>query len=118
MFSAKARQRIKLRPPVVLAGIPFRGDPALLLQFVQRRIQRSIADLENVSGNLFQSLADGHPFKGSSARILSSSKSNVPCTKSDGLLRWSSLGYRYKDTATPVGNQEKAFPKKRSQVLV
>ena len=32
------------------------GDPAILLQLVQRRVERSIADLQDVAGNLLEAL--------------------------------------------------------------
>src|SRR5947209_2801144 len=61
MPAAGPRERVELRAAVVLARLPLRGDPPLLLQLVQRRIQRPVADLENVARDLFQALADRPP---------------------------------------------------------
>jgi hypothetical protein len=57
--AAQTRQRVELRAPPDLAGVPFRRYPALLLQLVERWIARSIANLQNIGGDLFEPLADG-----------------------------------------------------------
>src|ERR1022692_1716309 len=58
LFAAQPRQGIKLRATSQLAGLPFRRDPAFLLQLMKRRIKGAVADAENVGGTLFQALAD------------------------------------------------------------
>src|SRR5688500_1111395 len=45
------------------------------------------------------------PFIGSSASILRTSRSRVPCTRSVGRLTMAPLGYRGDDTARPLGKQ-------------
>src|SRR5205807_5515937 len=51
-------QRIEFRAPVCLRGSPLGGDPALLLELVQSRIERAFADLQHIAGDLLQTLAD------------------------------------------------------------
>src|SRR5262245_44625373 len=51
-------QLVELCPPPQVAGFPLRRDPALLLELVQRRIERSVADLQRVAGDLAEPLAD------------------------------------------------------------
>src|SRR5437870_9675897 len=46
------RERIIFCAPTILGRSPFGCDPALLLQLVQRRVQRSVAHLQNVAGHL------------------------------------------------------------------
>ena len=57
--SPQPRQRIELGAAVVRAGLPLGGNPAFLLELVQSGIEGTVADLENVCGNLLQALADG-----------------------------------------------------------
>ncbi len=59
LFAAQTGQRVVLGATIVLAGLPLGCNPAFLLQFVQRRIQRTIADLQSISGYLLQALTDG-----------------------------------------------------------
>src|SRR5277367_74660 len=59
MLAAKSCERVELCAAVVFAGLPLGGDPAFLLEFVQGRVERAVADLENVAGDLFQAKADG-----------------------------------------------------------
>ncbi len=58
LLAAGPRQAVELGAAVILAWLPFGGDPALLLQLVEGRIERSVADLEDVAGNLLEALAD------------------------------------------------------------
>ena len=51
-------ERVKLRVPAALRYPPLRPDPALLLQPVQSRIQRSLADLQHFLRNLLDPLGD------------------------------------------------------------
>src|SRR6266436_6209047 len=59
MPPADARERVEFGAAPQLARFPFSRDPAFLLQLVQCRVERSIADLENIARNLLQPLADG-----------------------------------------------------------
>src|SRR5690348_11934851 len=56
---AEACERIKLGTSIVLRGLPLCGDPALLLELMEGGIERTIADLQNIAGDLLQSKADG-----------------------------------------------------------
>src|SRR5262245_34304842 len=58
MTPAGPRQRVELRPPVVLARAPFSLNPALLLELVQRGIERPVADLQHLARDLTEALAD------------------------------------------------------------
>src|SRR5580704_1556553 len=64
MFSADASEGIKLCPAIIFAGLPFCGDPAFLLKFVKRRVERAIANLQDVTGDQLQALADGKAVEG------------------------------------------------------
>ena len=59
LLAAKTSERVELGAAVVFARLPFGRDPALLFEFVKSGIERAVAHLENVSGNLRQALADG-----------------------------------------------------------
>src|ERR1700730_18373346 len=58
LFPPKPGQRIKLSASVILAGAPFGGDPALLLKLVERSVEGTGLDLQPLSRNSAQSLAD------------------------------------------------------------
>src|SRR5262245_17005524 len=45
-------QRVELGAPAQFTRLPLRDDPARQLEFVERRVQRAIADLESVAGDL------------------------------------------------------------------
>src|SRR5262249_49499239 len=68
---AGAGERIELRAPVVLAVAPLGLDPPLLLELVERGIERALADGEEVVGHLPNPLRDrpavhrlgGHDFQ-------------------------------------------------------
>src|SRR4029450_12333572 len=51
-------QPIETRAPIVFGRAPVGGDPALPFQPLQRRVQRSLLDLEDVTGKLTDSLRD------------------------------------------------------------
>src|SRR5262245_63982515 len=56
--TARSGERIKLGAATEFARLPLGPDPALLLELVQRRVQRSIAHPQLVAGDLAQSLTD------------------------------------------------------------
>src|SRR5262245_10756934 len=58
MPEARACELIELGPPVVLRRFPLGGDPALVLELVERRIERPFAHLENFPRNLAEPDAD------------------------------------------------------------
>src|SRR5204863_4932369 len=51
-------QPVELRPALVLGLAPFRGDEALMLQPVQRRVQGALLDLEVVARDLLDAQQD------------------------------------------------------------
>ena len=53
------RQRIKFCSPIILTGPPIRFDPTAVLQFMQCRVKRTIADAQHIVGHLIQPTADG-----------------------------------------------------------
>lgn len=57
--AANAREGVELGAAIVLGGLPFRTDPALLFEFVERRIKRAVADLQHSTGDLLEAKADG-----------------------------------------------------------
>jgi hypothetical protein len=59
MFSAEPRERIELGAPIIFSWFPFGSDPPFLLELVKGGIERAVADLENIAGDLFEALADG-----------------------------------------------------------
>ena len=48
LLAARPGQRVELRAAVVLGVAPRRFDPALLLEPVQRRVERPLIDLEDI----------------------------------------------------------------------
>src|SRR5262245_11121559 len=58
VLATRAGQVVELRAPPEVARLPLRGDPALLLELVQRGVERSVADLQRVIGDLPEALAD------------------------------------------------------------
>jgi type I restriction enzyme S subunit len=58
LLAAEPSQRVELGTAVVLTGLPLGGNPSLLFQLVQGGIERSVAHLKDVAGNLLQALAD------------------------------------------------------------
>jgi hypothetical protein len=59
LLTAKTSEGVELGAAIVFAGLPFGRDPALLFEFVKSRIERAVADLENVARDLREALADG-----------------------------------------------------------
>src|SRR5215471_164762 len=59
LLPPQARGRIIFGAAIVFAGLPLSPDPAAAFQFVERGVERAIADGQHVAGNLFQALADG-----------------------------------------------------------
>src|ERR1700722_10849005 len=58
LFSAQSCQGVEFCSSAELTGFPFGRDPAFLLQLVQRGIERAIADLQYLAGDLRQALTD------------------------------------------------------------
>jgi hypothetical protein len=56
---AETRERIELGAAIVFRGLPLRGDPAFLFELVKSRVERAVADLQDVAGDLLEAQADG-----------------------------------------------------------
>src|SRR5262249_56788416 len=55
-LASESRQAVELGAAIILARLPLGRDPTLLLQLVQSSVERPVADLQDVAGNLFQAL--------------------------------------------------------------
>src|SRR5678815_1076375 len=62
----RGRERVEPGRPVLLGGSPFALDPRLLLEPLQRRIERALSHPEQVLGLLLNELAQGPPVHGPS----------------------------------------------------
>ena len=58
LAAAVAREPVVLGLAVVLRRVPFRVDPALLLQPVKRRVERALIDAQHVARDLLDALRD------------------------------------------------------------
>src|SRR5207245_968972 len=56
--TARSCEGIELGTSAVFRNLPFGFDPPFLFELVECRVKGPIANLEDVSGHLFQSLAD------------------------------------------------------------
>src|SRR5687768_9936397 len=59
-----ARELVVLRPPPVLGGAPLALDPPLLLEPLEGRVERALADVQRVARELLDPLRDGPPVHG------------------------------------------------------
>src|SRR5579863_2671663 len=59
LSTAGSCERIIFRAPSILGRLPLGSDPTFLLELMQSRVKRTVADLKNVTRHLLQSLADG-----------------------------------------------------------
>src|SRR5262249_19485467 len=57
--TATATERIESRPTIALSGAPLGKNPALQLQTLQRRVERTLLHAEHAIGNLPQTLGNG-----------------------------------------------------------
>ena len=58
LLAARLGQGVEPRPPVVLRRAPFSRDPALMLEAVERGIERALRDLQDIAGDLLNPLRD------------------------------------------------------------
>src|ERR1700755_3531303 len=58
LFAARARQRVELRVAARLVRLPLGGDPDLLLDAVERRVERAPLDVEHLARHLPYALYD------------------------------------------------------------
>src|SRR5712672_1421239 len=84
LLLAARRDRVKLRLAVVVGRSPLRSDPPLLLQPQQRRVHRTLVQLQHIAADLLDPPRNPNPCCGPNAcsvfRII---RSNVPCSTSD-----------------------------------
>src|SRR5688500_7706768 len=57
--AARRRQPVVARAAVVLRRPPEGGDPAAILEAMERRVERSVLDLQHVFGSLRDGVSDG-----------------------------------------------------------
>src|SRR5215475_2873489 len=76
-FAAETRRAVELGATIVLAGFSLHSNSAFLLQLAQGRVERHIADLQDIARNLFQPLPE---WSGSNARIFRISRPSAPWT--------------------------------------
>src|SRR5262245_52101922 len=99
----RARQRIELRPAVVLRRPPLRFDPPLLLQLVQRGIERAVAHLQHIVRDLLQPLADRPAVQRFERQDLEDQQVQGPLNQVGWLAH---LVNREENTPLPLGYQE------------
>ena len=58
LLAALARQRVELRAPAKVRLLPVGDDPALVLEAVERRVERSLLDRQHLVGELLDALGD------------------------------------------------------------
>jgi hypothetical protein len=73
---------------------------------VQGGLERSITDLQNVAGNLFQALADGPAIHRLQCQDLQDKQVQGSLDQVRRFAHAASLGYRDKLNPTPLGKQE------------
>ena len=61
LFASGPGQRIEAGAPVVLGCAPFGRNPALVLEAVQRRVERALLDAQQIIRNLLDALGDRLP---------------------------------------------------------
>ena len=54
----QSRERVELGAAIILRRLPLRFDPALLLELVQGRVERTVAHLQDLARDLLEPLAD------------------------------------------------------------
>src|SRR5262249_40643559 len=58
LLPARPGERVVLRPPIVLGGLPFRGEPTRFLEAMEGRGQRAGLDHEGAARDLFDAARD------------------------------------------------------------
>src|SRR5215471_20347374 len=106
LLPSQARERVELGSPIVFGRLPLGRYPAFLLQFVQRWIERAVADLENVSRNLLQALPDGPAMQRLKLQYLQKQQIQGPLDKIRWLAHSRFHSVTEKHTMTPLGKQE------------
>src|SRR4051812_27468398 len=102
-----ACERVVLCPPVVFAVAPLRLDPPLLLQLVQRRVERSLSHLQDLIRHLADALRDRPAVHRLERDHFQNQKVQRALNEICRLAHeWCTpVGYRQENTPAPVGNQ-------------
>ena len=79
---ALSRQLVELSPAIVLRGAVFERNPSPLNEPVERRVQRSLFDLQHIVGVEFDRFGDGVPMHWAPQQRAKVSRSRVPCSSS------------------------------------
>jgi hypothetical protein len=58
LSASESRESVGLRPAVVLGDAPLGANPALVLQSMERGIQRALVELQNILGELLDAYCD------------------------------------------------------------
>src|SRR4029079_4541986 len=106
LLSPGARQRVELGSPVVLTRAPLRRDPTLLLQLVERRVERTVAHLQHVRRQLLEPLADRPAVHRFERQHLEDEKVQRALHQIVRLAHGGSLVTRYEHTVRTLGKQE------------
>ena len=85
---------IELGTPVILALFPFCANPALLLELVQGRVERSVANLQYIARNLCQAQADRPAVQRLERQNFQDQEIESPLDKVGWSAHGASLGYR------------------------
>src|SRR5215467_1035620 len=109
LLPSHASERVELGSPIVFGRFPLGCDPAFLLQFVQRRIEGAVADLENVSRNLLQALPDGPAMQRFERQYLQKQQIQGPLDKIGWFAHSRLHSVTEKHTTTPLGKQEECL---------
>ena len=100
---SRASERVELGAAIVLARLPLRGDPALVLELVQRGVELSVAHLQDVTGYLLEALPDGPAVE----RLEGEDFENQQVQRALDEIGWpahgASLGYRELHRPVPLG---------------
>src|SRR5439155_26114690 len=114
---ARARETIVLRVAMILRRAPLALDPSLLLEALERGVERSLIDVEHTPRELLDALADAPAVHRLERQCLEDeqierSAENVGGRIAAGRHRSSflPLGFRQKMEGLPVGSQEESSP--------
>ena len=58
LLAAGFREGVKLGAAIIFGGAPFRADPFLAFQAIERGIERALLDLQDVARDLLDALGD------------------------------------------------------------
>src|SRR6185312_3170875 len=115
---AGRREAVVFRPPVVLGRPPVALDPPLLLEPLQRGIERPLIDVEGPARELLDACADPPPVHRLEGERFQNQQIEGP-TQDVGLIG----GHGFcristEDTIAPVGMQQESPPERRRTLCV